>query len=94
MENNYVCVVKSNMNNKHPTNSPLFPEAFKEAFKSSFLLLTKMLEKALNVFSPNLNLLRLAVFKILYFKVNYFPLTSVVPFCQYCDRRLTFEMLT
>ena len=37
------------------------------------------------------NFLRLAVFKILQFKVNDFPLTSVLPFCQYCDRKLSFE---
>ena len=56
-------------------------------FQSNFLVLTKMLVKTQNVFSPNLNFLRHAVFKILQFKVNNFPLTSVLPFCQYYDGR-------
>ena len=47
--------------------------------------MTKMLGKAQNAFSPNLNFLRLAIFKILPFKVNEFPLTSVLVF------RLTFR---
>ena len=46
--------------------------AFKRAFKSGFSLWAKMLEKALNAFSQNLNFLRLAVFEILQFKVNKF----------------------
>ena len=46
--------------------------AFKCAFKSGFSLWAKMLEKALNAFSQNLNFLRLAVFEILQFKVNKF----------------------
>ena len=36
------------------------------------------------------NFLHLAVFK---FKVNNFPLTSILPFCQHGDRRLTFGKL-
>ena len=32
----------------------------------------------------------LAVFKILQFKNNNFSQTLVLPFCQYCDKRLTF----
>ena len=45
------------------------------AFKSSFSLLTKMLGKASNASSTNLNFLRLLVLKILQFKVNNFPVT-------------------
>ena len=48
-----------------------------------------VLEKGQNVFLPNFNFLFFAVFKILQFKVNNFPLTSVLPFCQHCERRLT-----
>ena len=65
----------------------------KKAFKSKFSLLTKMLGKAKNALSPNLNFLRVAVFKILQFKVKNFPLTSVLPFFHCCDRRLTFGKL-
>ena len=64
---------------------------FKGEFKSSFSLLTKTLKKTENAFSPNLNFLHFAVFKILQFKVNNFPLTLMLPLCQYCDERLTFE---
>ena len=52
-----------------------------------------MLGKPLNAFSPNLNFLRLVVFKILQCKVNNFSLASVLPVCDYCDRRLTFGKL-
>ena len=38
-----------------------------------------------------LKFLRQAVLKILQFKINTFTLTSVLPFCHYCDRRSTFE---
>ena len=58
-----------------------FCAKFKRAFKSSFSMLTKMLEKAENAFSPNLYFLRLAVFKILQFKLKHFFLALVLPFC-------------
>ena len=29
-------------------------------------------------------------FKILHFKISRFPVISVMPFCQYCDKQLTF----
>ena len=40
-----------------------------------------------------LKFLRLSVFKILQFKLSRFFLSSVLPFCRYCDRRLTFGKL-
>ena len=48
-----------------------------------------MLGKAQNAFSSILNFLRLAVFKILQFKVNHISRTSVLPFYRYYDKRLT-----
>ena len=39
-----------------------------------------------------MNFLRLAMFKILLFNVNNFPLTSLQAFCQYSDERLAFEV--
>ena len=39
-----------------------------------------MLGKAYRAFSQNLDFLRLLVFKILQFKINNFPLVSVLPF--------------
>ena len=67
---------------------------FKEAFKSSFSLLTKMLGLAQNAFSPNMKFLRLAIFKILQFKINNFPLTSVLPFCHIAAEDLLLECRT
>ena len=43
----------------------LILDIFKRTFQSSFLLLTKMLEKAKKVFSPNLNLALFCVSKTL-----------------------------
>ena len=39
------------------------------------------------------NFLGLSDFKILLFKAYKFPLTSVLPFCQYLDESLTFGKL-
>ena len=47
-----------------------------------------------NACIPNLNFFRIAVFKILQFKIADFPLTRELEFCQYCDRRLTFGKLS
>ena len=57
-------------------------KVFKRAFKSSF------------AFSLNLKFVRLPMFKILQFKITRFSLISVLSFCQYCDRRITFGKLS
>ena len=44
------------------------------------LYMTRMWGKAENEFSPNLNFLRLAVLKILQFKIINFPRNLVFPF--------------
>ena len=59
-----------------------------------FFTVDQNVGKDLSTFSPNLNFLRLPVFKILQFKlINNFLLTSVLAFCQYFDRRSTFKKL-
>ena len=46
-----------------------------------------MLGYAYNAFSRNWNFFRLAVFKILQIEIANFRFTSVLPFCQHCDRK-------
>ena len=58
-----------------------------------FFTVNQNVGKSLKCSQLSLNFPWLAVFKILQFKVNYFLLTSVLPLCQYYDRRLTFQKL-
>ena len=58
-----------------------------------FSLLTKMLGLAKNAFLPNLKFRRLLVFNTLQVKISRVHLTSVLAFCQYCDRRFNFGKL-
>ena len=43
--------------------------------------------------SSKLNLVNVKVKFSQQFKVNNFPFASVLSFCQFCERRLTFEKL-
>ena len=67
--------------------------SLKRSFKSSFSLWTKMLEKNQSALSLNLNFLCLAVCKTLQLKVNNFPLSSVLPFREFCDRSFNVQKL-
>ena len=49
-------------------------------------ILDQNVRKSLNLILTTLNFLRLPVFKIMQFKISRFPLTSVLPVFQYCDR--------
>ena len=51
-----------------------------------FIIIDENVEKSLTCILTKFDL-RLAVVKIIQAKINNFSLTSVLSFCQYCDRR-------
>ena len=70
-------------------------ESWLKSIPAKVFTMDQIWEKLPKMHSNQLiDVLRFIVFKLLRFKVNNFPLTSELLFCQYCDRKLTFGKLT